>query len=205
MSPPITVRAALYARTSTDDKGQDPELQLVELRRLAEHRRWSVAGEYVDAGVSGSKDRRPALDRLMADAQAGKLDAVAVWRFDRFARSTQHLLAALEQFRAINVDFVSMRESIDTSTPMGRMVFTMVAAVAELEREIIRERVIAGVRKAQASGKHVGRPRKHLDVGVARLLLDQGLGQREVARKLGTTRGVLVRRLAEAGGGRAGA
>jgi DNA invertase Pin-like site-specific DNA recombinase len=190
-------RAALYARTSTLDKGQDPELQLEDLRRLAAQRGWVVAAEHVDAGISGSKAGRPALDALMADARRGKLDVVAVWRFDRFARSTQHLLRALEEFRALNVDFISMRESIDTSTPMGKMVFTMIAAVAEMEREIIRERVRAGVARAQAAGKHCGRPRKHLDPEVARMLLAQGLSERAVSEKLGVSRGLLRRRLAE--------
>ena len=194
MSKPLS-RAAIYARVSTKD--QDAQLQVEELRRLAQQRGWCVADEYVDEGVSGSKASRPELDRLMADARAGRLDVVAVWRFDRFARSTQHLLQALEEFRALNVDFVSMRESIDTSTPMGKMVFTMIAAVAEMEREIIQERVRAGVARAQAEGKHCGRPRKHLDPEVARMLLAQGMSERQVAEKLGASRGLLRRRLAE--------
>ena len=121
----MTVRAALYARTSTSGKGQDPELQLVDLRRLAEQRGWDTVFEFVDEGVSGAKAARPALDKLMAEARQGKIDVVAVWRFDRFARSTQHLLRALEEFRALGVDFMSQREAIDTRTPMGRMVFVM--------------------------------------------------------------------------------
>ena len=103
-------RAALYARTSTADKGQDPALQLEDLRRLAEQRGWRVVEEYVDEGQRGGKDSRPALDRMMADARGGKLDVVAVWRFDRFARSTKHLLTALEEFRSCGVDFISQRE-----------------------------------------------------------------------------------------------
>ena len=190
-------RAALYARVSTDE--QDPAMQLADLRRLAEHRGWAVVGEYIDHGVSGSKASRPALDRLMADARAGKLDVVTVWRFDRFARSTQHLLLALEEFRALDVDFVSQRESIDTSTPMGRMVFTMVAAVAELERELIRERVIAGIRRAQAQGKHVGRKKVEIDLRPAVAMLDKGHGIKTTARSLGVSVSTLRRRLREAG------
>ena len=190
-------RAALYARVSTDE--QDPAMQLADLRRLAEHRDWAVVGEYIDQGVSGSKASRPGLDRLMADASAGKLDVVAVWRFDRFARSTRHLLLALEEFRALDVDFVSQRESIDTSTPMGRMVFTMVAAVAELERELIRERVIAGIRRAQAQGKHVGRKKVEIDLRPAVAMLDKGHGIKTTARSLGVSVSTLRRRLREAG------
>jgi len=190
-------RAALYARVSTDD--QDPGLQIADLRRLAEHRGWKIAGEYIDKGVSGSKASRPGLDLLMADAHAVKLDVVAVWRFDRFARSTRHLLLALEEFRALDVDFVSVRESIDTSTPMGRMVFTMVAAVAELERELIRERVIAGVRRAQAQGKHCGRRLVKIDLRPAVAMLDKGHGIKTTARSLGVSVSTLRRRLHEAG------
>ena len=194
-------RAALYARTSTSDKGQDPELQLEDLRRLAEQRGWMVVDEYVDEGVSGTKDARPALDALMDDARRGRLDVVAVWRFDRFARSTQHLLRALEEFRALGVDFMSQREAVDTSTPMGRMVFTMIGAVAELEAALIRERVQAGVDRARRQGKKLGRPRRELDLRAARILLDQGHSQREVAEMLKVPRGTLRRRLQERAGG----
>ena len=194
-----TPRAALYARVSTAD--QDAQLQVEELRRLAEHRGWQVTREYVDAGVSGSKENRPELDALMADARRGKIDVVAVWRFDRFARSTRHLVTALEEFHALGVDFVSAREAIDTSTPVGRMVFTMIAAVAEMERELIRERVQAGVDRARAQGKTLGRPRRELDLRAANILLDQGHSQRAVASMLGVPRGTLRRRLVEAAAG----
>ena len=192
-----TPRAALYGRVSTDE--QDPAMQVADLRRLAEHRGWKVVEEYIDQGISGSKASRPGLDRLMADARGGKLDVVAVWRFDRFARSTRHLLLALEEFHALGVDFVSVRESIDTSTPMGRMVFTMVAAVAELERELIRERVIAGVRRAQAQGKHCGRQPVKIDLRPAVAMLDKGHGIKTTARSLGVSVSTLRRRLREAG------
>ena len=189
-------RVGLYARVST--KNQNPELQLTELRRVAAQRGWVIVNTYVDHGVSGAKAARPALDQLMADARAGKLDVVAVWRFDRFARSTRHLLQALEEFRALNVDFVSMREAIDTSTPMGKVVFTMIAAVAELERDVIRERVQAGVDRARAQGKQLGRPRRELDLRAAHILLDRGHSQREVAGMLGIPRATLRRRLQDA-------
>ena len=192
-------RTALYARVSTLDRGQDPELQLAELRQVAAQRGWTIAGEYVDHGVSGSKASRPELDRLMADARRGRLDLVAVWKFDRFARSTSHLLSALEEFGRLRVDFVSLREQIDTGTPVGKMVFTMVGAMAEFEKSLIVERVRAGVSRAQAAGKHCGRPRKDLDLRAARLLLESGKSEREVADLLGLPRATLQRRLREAG------
>ena len=127
-------------------------LQKHELPEYCARRGWEVAETYLDT-ISGGKDRRPALDRLMTDARRRKFDAVVVWRFDRFARSTSHLLRALEDFSVLGIDFVSITESIDTSTPTGKMVFTVLGAVAELERSIIRERVIAG----QKAGKEARR------------------------------------------------
>ncbi|MCP4870174.1 MAG: recombinase family protein [Proteobacteria bacterium] len=165
----------------------------------AEQRGWTVVDEYVDAGLSGTKDARPALDALMDDAQRGRLDVVAVWRFDRFARSTQHLLRALEEFRALGVDFLSQREAIDTSTPMGRMVFTMIAAVAELEAALIRERVQAGVDRAKAAGKHCGRPRVEIDLRPALAMFEQGYGLKATARAMGVAVTTLRERLKEAG------
>jgi DNA invertase Pin-like site-specific DNA recombinase len=191
------IRAALYARVSTDE--QDPELQLADLRRMAELRGWRIIEEYVDHGISGSKASRPALERLQTDARARRIDLVAVWRFDRFARSTQHLLTALEEFRALEVDFISHQEAIDTSTPMGRMVFTMIAAVAEMEREMIRERVQAGVRRAQAAGKHCGRPVVEIDLRPALAMFEQGYGLKATAKSLGVAVTTLRQRLKEAG------
>jgi len=192
-------RVGMYARVSTTDKGQDPEVQLLALRQVAEQRGWLVVDEYVDAGISGSKGSRPALDRLMTDARAGRIDVVAVARFDRFARSTRHLLSALEEFRLLNVDFLSLSESVDTSTPIGRMVFTVVAAVAELEQEILRERVHAGLRRAREQGKHLGRPKVELDLRPALAMFRQGHGLKATARALGVSKSTLRRRLREAG------
>src|SRR5580704_14217101 len=123
------MKVALYARVSTTDKGQDPEMQLRELREYCQRRGWDISSEYVDAGISGSKDSRPRLNELMLDANRRKFDAVVVWKFDRFARSTSHLLKALETFQALKIDFVSLTEGIDTSTPVGAMVFTILGAV----------------------------------------------------------------------------
>ncbi len=192
-------RAALYARVSTANKGQDVGLQLDELRQVASQRGWLVRAELVDEGISGSKDSRPALDELMGLARTGKLDLVAVFRFDRFARSTRHLLEAMEEFRVLGVAFVSLHEQVDTSTPMGKAMFTIIAAISELERDILRERVIAGVRRAQAQGKHCGRPRREIDTRPAMALLREGRGLKEVARILDLPRATLRRRLQEQG------
>ena len=178
-TPPI--RAALYARVSTVNHGQDVGLQLDELRQVAAQRGW-VVSEFVDAGVSGSKDTRPALDEMMAAARAGRVDLVAVWRFDRFARSTRHLLIACEELRCAGVGFLSLREQVDTSTPMGRAMFTIISAIAELEKDILRERVIAGVRRAQAAGKHCGRPKVEMDLRPALALLREGRSLKETSR-----------------------
>ncbi len=151
-------RAAIYARVSTVAAGQDPGMQLKELREYCERRGWEVAGEYVDAGISGAVDSRPQLDRLMEDAHRRAIDAVVCWKFDRFARSTSHLLKALETFRVLKIDFVSVTEQIDTSCPAGKLVFTVLAAVSEIERSLCVERVKAGIRNARAKGKLIGRP-----------------------------------------------
>src|SRR5712692_5718038 len=127
------MRAAIYARVSTINHRQDAGMQLRELQQFAEARGWQIVGEYVDVGVSGAKDSRPEINRLMADAHKRRFDVVCVWRFDRFARSVSHLLRALETFKALGIDFVSYSEQMDTSTPAGKMVFTVLGAVAELE------------------------------------------------------------------------
>src|SRR5260221_6118270 len=157
------MRVAIYARVSTTNNGQDPTMQTRELREYVERRGWTVAGEYVDVGISGSKEKRPELDRLMSGAHRRRFDCVVVWKFDRFAQSVSHLLRALENFRALGIEFVSFSEQMDTSTPAGKMVFTVLGAVAELERSLIVERVKAGLRNARAKGKRLGRPRKILD------------------------------------------
>lgn len=200
------IRAALYARVSTAGHGQDTGLQVEALRRLADQRGWAVANEhvFVDEGVSGAQDCRPALDRMMAEARAGKLDAVAVWKFDRFARSTQHLLSALDDFRRAGVDFISVTEAIDTGTAIGKMVYTLLAAVAEFERSLIQERVRAGVSRAKANGKHIGRPKIGVDVRPAVALLEQGRGIKQVAKILGMSVSTLRRKLVEAGEWEAG-
>src|SRR5712692_10083118 len=157
------MRAAIYARVSTTNHGQDVSMQMRELRQFADARGWQVVGEYVDVGISGSKDSRPELNRLMSDAHKRRFDLVCVWRFDRFARSVSHLLRVLETFKALGIEFVSFSEQMDTSTPTGKMIFTVLGAVAELERSLIVERVKAGLRNAKAKGKRLGRPRVVVD------------------------------------------
>ena len=152
------LRAAIYARVSTSNGGQSPEMQIKELREYCGKRDWELCDEYVDEGISGATDSRPELNRLMKDAQRRRFDVVAVWRFDRFARSVSHLLRALEQFATLGIQFVSLSEQIDTATPTGKMVFTVLASVAELERSLIGERVRAGLRTAAAKGQKLGRP-----------------------------------------------
>jgi DNA invertase Pin-like site-specific DNA recombinase len=198
MTKPL--RVALYARVSTSNKGQDVGLQLEELRRVAEQRGWLVSDEYVDDGVSGSADSRPELDRMMADAQAGDFDLVAVWKLDRLGRSLQHLLRLISDLSRWGVGFASLRDSgIDTTTPTGRLMLQILGALAEYEKELIRERVIAGVRRAQAQGKHCGRPKVDLEIRPAVAMLQQGRGLREVASIMGVSRTTLRRRLKEAG------
>jgi len=187
------MKAAIYARVSTTNNGQSPEMQLRELREYCERRKWTVAGEYVDIGISGSKEKRPELDRLMADAHKRRFDAVIVWKFDRFARSVSHLLRALETFQALGVHFVSLSESLDTSTPAGKMVFTVLGAVAELERSLIVERVKAGLRNARAKGKRLGRPSKNIDATTVAALRSQGASWRAISEKLGVGVGTLYR------------
>lgn len=198
MSRPL--RAALYARVSTTGHGQDVGLQLDELRQVAGQRGWVVHDEFVDEGVSGSKDSRPALDRMLVDAREGRLDVVAIWKLDRLARSVRHLLDVADSLNAWGVGLVSVRDAhIDTTTPSGRFTLQILGAVAELERALIRERVIAGVRRAQAAGKHCGRPKVDLDLRPALAMLGQGHGLKTTAKALGVSRATLRRRLVEAG------
>jgi DNA invertase Pin-like site-specific DNA recombinase len=186
------MKAAIYARVSTANNGQDPEVQLRELREYCERRGWQIAGEYVDT-MSGAKDSRPSLDRLMQDAHRRKFDAVAVWKFDRFARSVSHLLRALETFQALGIEFVSLTEGVDTSTPMGKMIFTVLGAVAELERSLIVERVKAGLRNARAKGKRLGRPRRVVDASRIAALRAQGFGWKRIAAELKVGVGTIYR------------
>jgi DNA invertase Pin-like site-specific DNA recombinase len=185
-------RTALYARVSTS-YAQCPEMQLQELREFCERRGFLIVEEFVDKGISGARERRPALDRLMAACRRRLLDAVVVYRYDRFARSLRQLVNALEEFRALGIDFISIHEGVDTSTPNGRLVFGIFATIAEFERELIRDRVRSGLAAAKAAGKHIGRPRVTVDAArIACLRLD-GLSWSEITRKTGISKGTAQR------------
>jgi DNA invertase Pin-like site-specific DNA recombinase len=179
------MKAAIYARVSTNHQGTD--LQLSDVRNYCNRRGWEIVREYVDIGISGTKEKRPELDELLKHARRRYFDAVVVWRFDRFARSTRHLLSALEEFKSLGIQFISYQENIDTSSPMGQALFTMVSAVAQLERDLIRERVTAGVRNARAKGKRLGRPRRIKDAALVASLRKAGKSYREIAASLGVS------------------
>jgi DNA invertase Pin-like site-specific DNA recombinase len=185
-------RVALYCRVSTNH-GQDPELQLRELREYAASRGWKIMQEYVDQGVSGSKDSRPALNRLMSDAHQRKIDAVLVWKLDRFGRSLRHLVNALAELEALGVAFISLRDNLDLSTPSGRLMFQIIGAMAEFERSLIQERVKAGLRNAKAKGQRLGRPRADVDEAEVEALRSSGASWRVVAEKLGVGVGTVHR------------
>jgi DNA invertase Pin-like site-specific DNA recombinase len=182
------MRAAIYARVSTVE--QEPENQLQELRRYCELRGWS-AQEYVDRGVSGAKDRRPALDQLVADAKRRRFDVLVVWRLDRLGRNLRHLILLLDELAAVGVAFVSLNEGIDTATPAGRLQLHILGAIAQFERDRIRERVVAGLVRARKQGKTLGRPKEQLPLerlaSVAHLSLTEG------AAVLGVSRSTLKR------------
>lgn len=153
-------RAILYMRVSTID--QHPETQLHDLRRMAEQRGYEIVEEYTDR-ISGTKAKRPALDQMMRDARRGRFDVVLVWAFDRMARSVKHFLDVLDELNRLNIEFISFRENIDTGGPLGRAVVVIIGAIAELERNLIIERVRAGMRRAKLEGRHIGRRPLDLD------------------------------------------
>ena len=177
-----TTRAAIYARVSTSD--QTCENQLLELRRYCEARGWR-ATEYVDAGISGAKDRRPALDGLLKDANRRRFDVLVCWRLDRLGRNLRHLVTMLEDLNHVGVAFVSLGEGIDCTTPAGKLQLHILAALAEFERERIRERVVAGLQRARAQGRRLGRP--HREIPIDRVDEVRGLTVRNAAKRLGVS------------------
>jgi DNA invertase Pin-like site-specific DNA recombinase len=187
------MRTALYARVSTNDKGQDPEVQMREMREFCPRRGWEIVDAYIDSGISGSKERRPQLDRLMADARKRKFDAVLVYRFDRFARSMRQLVNALAEFQSLGIEFISLHEGIDTSTPNGRLVFGIMASIAEFERELIRDRVKSGIQHARAKGRRLGRPRVHVNAAQIANLRRQDRSWAEISTETGLSAGVVKR------------
>jgi DNA invertase Pin-like site-specific DNA recombinase len=186
----MSKRAVFYLRVSTLD--QHPETQLHDLRGLAAQRGYDVVGDYTDK-ISGTKARRPGLDQMLADARQGHFDVVLVWASDRIARSVKHFLEVLDELNHLNIEFVSFREQIDTGGPLGRSVVVIIGAIAERERNLIVERVRAGMRRAQLEGQRIGRPR--INVDREGILRDRTCGRSlsELAKTYGTSRASVVR------------
>jgi DNA invertase Pin-like site-specific DNA recombinase len=186
----MTTRAALYCRVSTT--GQTADNQLLALRSFAQARGWAST-EFVDQGQSGAKERRPALDSLLAAARARKIDLVACVKLDRLARSVHHLVGMVREFEVLGVDLVVLDQAIDTTTPSGRLLFHVLASVAEFERDLIRDRVLAGLRRAKSQGRRLGRPPVAVDLARAGNLLAEGQSIRSVAKVLGIGKSTLAR------------
>src|ERR1700688_4040303 len=187
------MRIGIYARVSTKD--QSCELQVRDLRAYCAAREFDLVREYVDVGQSGAKDSRPELNKLVDDARKRQFDPIIVWRFDRFARSTKHLLLALEEFRSLGIQFISYQENVDTSSSLGQALFTIVSAVAQLERDLIRDRVTAGIRNARENGKRLGRPRVKANLEEILQLRAEGHSLRKIAVKRGIGDGTVRDRL----------
>jgi DNA invertase Pin-like site-specific DNA recombinase len=168
-------------------------MQLAELREHAARRGWQIVGEFVDEGFSGARERRPALDRLWVDCRKRKVDAVLVYRYDRFARSLRQLVNAMEEFRALGIDFISIHEGVDTSTPNGRLVFGIFSSIAEFERELLRSRVRSGLAAAVARGVRLGRPKRAVDADEIARLRGSGASWREISEQLGVGVGTACR------------
>ena len=190
------MKVGIYVRVSTADRGQDPELQLKPLREYAKAREW-MPFEYADVGESGASQKRPALDRLLGDARKRRIDVVLVWKLDRFARSLKSLLGTLDELRALGVQFVSYTENLDFSTPAGRAMVSLIGAFAEFERDLIRERVRAGLENARNKGKRIGR-RPLIDMARLRTVAhmrSRGMSVRRIARDVGISKSLVHKTL----------
>jgi DNA invertase Pin-like site-specific DNA recombinase len=176
-------RVALYARVSTVHGGQNPEMQLWEMREYCERRNWIIAGEYVDR-ASGLRDSRPSLNLLFQDATQRKFDSVLVWKLDRFGRSLRHLVNCLAELQALGVKFVSLKDSLDLSTPAGTLMCHVLCCMSQFEASLARERVISGLAHARAKGKRLGRPTKRVDVDKINALRASGHSWRSIARAM---------------------
>lgn len=186
----VTMRVVLYARVSTVDKDQNPEVQLKELREYCTARKWSVSAELVDIGYSGVDDKRPKLNELIKLARARKIDCIVCWRMDRIGRSMKHMVLFLEEIQALGILFVSLTEGIDFSTPSGRFMSHILISVASLERDILIERTRAGLKYAVANGKKLGRPRKHSREKIIEMR-ELGYSYRKIASELNCAEGVV--------------
>ena len=189
----MSKRIVIYGRISTDE--QNIESQLLSVRKYCSIQDWTIAKEYIDKGISGTKDSRPSLDQLKSDCKKGTIQAVVVFKFDRIARSTSHLLECLNLFQRYGVNFASVTEGVDTSTSVGKMVYTFLGAIAEFERSLIQERVKSGIQRAKANGIHCGRPRIGFDVSEAIQLQGDGWSLRRIADKLNVSYGTVNRAL----------
>ena len=190
-------KVAIYGRVSTHDKGQDVELQLSDLRAYVGSRGWETFKEYLDVGQSGSKEQRLAFSQLMEDARKRKVDIVLVWRLDRFGRSLKHLIVSLDELKNLGLGFVSFKENLDFTTPTGRLMFHLLGAFSEFERELIRERVKAGVAHARSKGKRLGR-RPLIDQKLLRTVRDRrekGLSIRSISKELGVSKSLVHKSL----------
>ncbi len=186
-------RVAIYVRVSTKDQSVD--MQLNDLDRYSKERGFKVFKVYKDKGVSGTKESRPSLSELMDDARKKKFDMILVWRFDRFARSTKHLVNALYEFRNLGIDFISYQENIDTSSPLGEAIFTIISAMAKLEGDIIAERVKGGLRKAKANGKQLGRPKSVINIDKLVDFRKQNMSIRRIADEMSLSKGTIEKAL----------
>ena len=183
-------RAAIYARVSTPKQSLDT--QLLPLREYAQ--RWDYTWEEYADVTSGAQGKRPALDALMNDARRKAFDVVIVWRFDRFARSTRHLVNTLEEFQQLGIGFFSYQEALDTSTPMGQFIFTVISAIAQLERDIIKDRVDAGLHRARRRGVKLGRPTVKIDAQTIRHYRNLGYSYKQIAKWMGVSDATVRRR-----------
>ncbi|MBI4245094.1 MAG: recombinase family protein [Planctomycetes bacterium] len=183
-------KTAIYARVSTRRQARDEtiDLQLYELREYVYRNKLEIFKEYIDAGFSGASNDRPQLNQLMNDAEIGSFGSVVVWKFDRFGRNVIHLLSSLEKFKELGINFISLRENIDTSTPIGKVFFSIIAAMAEWEREAIRERIISGMRKRKLDGKIFGKKPKLLDPSIIYNSKKSGMSLREISAITGLSR-----------------
>ena len=185
------MRAAIYASMNTKAEPQDSDMQLRGPRDYCQRHGWEIAREYVDVGVTGHREQRPELDRLLAECHKRPVDAVVVYRCDRFARTLREFVDVLEEFRALGIEFVSLHEGVDTSTPNGRLVLGICASIAEFEKEAVRERVKSSLAAARARGKRIGRPRKIVDAAKIARFRACGASWRTIARRLGVSVGTV--------------
>jgi DNA invertase Pin-like site-specific DNA recombinase len=185
------MRAAIYARVSKANNGQNPEMQLGEAREYCQRRGWEIAGEYVDPGICGAKENRPPLDALITACRKRRVDAVVVYRYDRFAHSLRQLVNVLEEFRSLGIEFISLHEGVDTPTPNGRLVFGIFASIAESKRELIRDRIKSGIAAARSKGKRLGRPRVSADATRIAALWASALPWPKIAAELGVSVGTV--------------